>query len=164
VNLTTYLPNLHAAINHAPVVLLPVALLFELAGLALRRQRAWLGRSAALLLLLATLGAWAAVWSGERAEDGLEGISQPVRAHIHEHEEMAEAVLYALAALTFLRLIVAFWDHESRPAWPRFVSLIAGLTILVFVAKTADLGGRLVYHDGLAVNRAVQASPPAPSP
>ena len=58
----TALPNLHPALVHFPIALLPMALLFEILGLTFRRQD-WLERAAVSLYAAAALGALVALWS-----------------------------------------------------------------------------------------------------
>ena len=66
----TSLPNLHPALVHFPIALVPMAILADVLRLIFRRQE-WLDRAATGLYIAAALGALAALWAGEQAADGL---------------------------------------------------------------------------------------------
>jgi uncharacterized membrane protein len=155
----TSLPNLHPAIIHLPLALLPAAILFDLAALV-RPTWTWLERGAALLLILAALGAAGAVLAGERAEEGLGPQPEAVRQLLHEHEDLGKKALVALAALALARLFLSIRDQD-RPRlttlFLRFLLLIAAGGALVLTGLAADKGGALVYGHGVAVERPAAA-------
>ncbi len=147
----TSLPNLHPALVHFPIALLPVALLFDLLGLA--TQQRWLARSATLLWALAFLGAGAAYWAGRQAADALVGVPAQVQVHIGTHSDWALYTLWTLGVVAGLRLAVTWHDrHGDRLSLrlARWGLLAAGLVALGLVMFTADLGGGLVYQHGIA--------------
>jgi uncharacterized membrane protein len=168
---TTELPNIHPALVHFPVALLPVAIGFDLFGWlrALWRRSEAEGSTVALYVLTA-LGAWAAVWAGEEAEESLTGLSRPVHDLVHEHEEWAERFLYTVAVVALARVAVAWWGRRGRPV-SRGVLLAARATVLVgalvalrLLAGTADRGGGLVFRAGVAVMAVPAEESPAPPP
>jgi uncharacterized membrane protein len=149
------LPNLHPALVHLPLALLPAAILFDLLAVLLP-TRVWLERGAALLYVFAALGAGAAYLAGERAEDAIGPQPAAVRPVLEEHEELARAALIPLIGLAFVRQALS-WRDRDRPritgtAW-RFVVLLAASGTLVVLAEAADHGGMLVYGHGVAVHR-----------
>lgn len=164
----TELPNIHPALVHFPMALLPVAIGFDLFGwLRALRLRSEAEGSTVVLYVLAALGAWAAVWAGEEAEESLTGLSGPVHDLVHEHEEWAERFLYTVAVVALARLAVAWWGRRGRPASRRVLLasraavLVGALVALRLLAGTADRGGGLVFRAGVAV-MAVPAEEPAP--
>jgi YVTN family beta-propeller protein len=156
---STQLPNLHPALIHFPIAVLPVALAFDAVSLvpALRRRRV-LDVATPVLYVLAALGAWASAWSGGEAEHSLPGLPRSVRYLIHEHEEWAERFLYTVAVLAVVRLALAWWwsRREGRGDRPvvlalRGLVLAGGLAAIALLVATADRGGGLVYRAGVAV-------------
>lgn len=167
---SSQLPNLHPALVHFPIALLPVALAFDAVSLvpAVRRRRV-LDVATTVLYVVTALGAWASTWSGGEAEHSLSGLPRAVRRLIHEHEEAAERFLYAIAVLALVRLALTLWGRRAgrgdRPAVLalRGLVLAGGLASMALLVVTADRGGGLVYRAGVAVV-AVPApeEPPAP--
>jgi len=165
----TELPNIHPALVHFPVALLPVAIGFDLVGWlrALWRRSEAEGATVALYVLTA-LTAWAAVWAGEEAEESLT-LSGPVHDLVHEHEEWAERFLYTVAVVALARVAVAWWGRRGRPVSrgvllaARAAVLVGALVALRLLAGTADRGGGLVFRAGVAV-MAVPAEEPPPAP
>lgn len=146
----TALPNLHPALVHFPIALLPMALLFEVLGLMLRRQD-WLERAAVSLYGAAALGALVARWAGVRASDGLVDVPAQVQLHIARHSDWAHYSLWTIGALALLRLLLYFRDPKRTHTYARAGLLLVGLGAMGLVGFTADLGGGLVYQHAVAV-------------
>lgn len=153
------LPNLHPAVVHFPIAFLPLALAFEAVGLLWRRQR-WLAPAAATVYVLAALGAWLAVWAGERAADGLTDVAATVQPHIGEHSDWAHYAWYAIITVAVLRLAVQFLPALGQHRGARLGVLLLGLVALGVLVRAADFGGGLVFQHALAVAR--QAAPDEP--
>ncbi len=149
----TALPNLHPALVHFPIALLPMALLFELLGLTLRKQD-WLERAAVSLYAAAALGALVTRWAGVRASDGLVDIPAQVQLHIAKHSDWAHYSLWAIGALAVLRVLLYVRDPERTYAYARAGLLVVGLGAMGLLGFAADLGGGLVYQHGVAVGQA----------
>ena len=147
----TSLPNLHPAMVHFPIALLPVALLFDLSSLVSKKR--WLARAASLLWLLAALGTMASTWAGERAVESLVGLEPRDHLQIGHHSDWAHWTLWTVLGLVALRLVVAFRDRSDGLGLValRWVLVGVGLVATGLVMRTADLGGALVYRLGIAV-------------
>jgi uncharacterized membrane protein len=160
--MTTSLPNLHPAIVHLPLALLPAAMLFDLLAVS-RPTWTWLDRGAALLFLLAALGAAGAVVAGEQAEEGLGPQPPAVHRLLHEHEDLGKKSLMAIGALALARLFLSLRDRD-RPRltalFLRSLLLCAAGGALFLLGLAADRGGALVYGNGVAVERPAAAPPP----
>ncbi len=146
----TALPNLHPALVHCPIALLPMALLFEILGLTFRRQD-WFERAAVSLYAAAALGALVARWAGVRASDGLVDVPAEVQLHIAKHSDWAHYSLWTIGALALLRLLLYFRDPKRANTYARVGLLLVGLVTMGLVSFTADLGGGLVYQHAVAV-------------
>jgi uncharacterized membrane protein len=147
----TALPNLHPALVHFPIALLPMAVIFDLLMLWLRRERGWLDRAASALYLAAGLGAGAAYWAGERAADSLPILLPHLQLHVNEHSDSALYTLWLIGPLAVARVSLTFWDGEARRGVLRFLVLVVALVGVGMLFRTADLGGGLVYQHGIAV-------------
>lgn len=156
---STSLPNLHPALVHLPLALVPAAVLFDLACISLRERR-WLDRAAAALYLLAALGAGAAWWAGRRAVDAFARIPTEAEIDIARHSDWALYTLWCVVLLAAARLAVAWWQRteERTSLLPVRVTLLLVSFLLVgAVLRTGDLGGRLVFYHGLGVERSEPA-------
>jgi uncharacterized membrane protein len=158
----TALPNLHPALIHFPLAVIPLALLCDLAVLATRK--AWLDRTAALLWAVGALGAIGAVLSGRDAADGLVDVAAKIEPLIGAHSDLAHQVLYALLVLVALRLAVTWKRPEVMVSAPRLLLLAAAFGVQSPLLIAADRGGHLVYGNGVSVDLPVQEQPRQPDP
>jgi uncharacterized membrane protein len=156
----TSLPNLHPAVVHLPLALLPAAFLFDAAGLLMRRVR-WLDWAAGALYVLGALGALAAYLAGQQAEEGIGRIPEAAAEIVEAHEEWASRAMILFLVIAGIRAGIA-WKRrrEAEPGMRagRLALLVAALAGLGILLYAADLGGSLVYRHGVAV------SAPAPEP
>ena len=145
----TALPNLHPALVHFPIALVPLAALLDLAAAAFERARDWLSRAGALIWVLTGLGAGAAYWAGQSAADSLVGVDPRVQARIGEHSDWGMYTLWAAGILAAFRILVTWEKIDDRTVLA--VAGIAGIAASGLVARTADLGGELVFEHAVAV-------------
>jgi hypothetical protein len=102
-----------------------------------------------MLGVVAGLGAGLASFSGERAEELVEGLQGVVEATIEEHEEAGEVTLWtaiAFGAVSLFALLVP----ATRGRLARHTRHAAlGLAVLTFVSAgwTANLGGRIRHPE-----------------
>jgi len=138
------LENLHPVFVHFPLVLLPLALVFQLLGM-LRKSHEW-QRVALVLLVLGTVGAAAAVLSGLEAEEEVEVPEAAVEA-IEQHEILMKICGGFALLLTVLGLLGRRFEARAMP-----VILLAGLALLNgLLVIGADRGALLVYKHGVSV-------------
>ncbi len=146
--------EIHPAIVHFPIALGVVGALGALGYLVLRRD--WLRWFAPILLSLALLGAVAAYFSGNAAEDRAEDAGVPHEA-IEQHEETG---LWALG-LIGLACVLSWATHGMRRGL--WVSSIVAVAAAGLVLWNGHLGGKLVFIHG-AGRVSAPTSDRAPSP
>jgi uncharacterized membrane protein len=151
--ITTYtaLPNLHPALVHFPIALLPIAVLLDALLLGLPNQRHWLDRAASVLYVASALGAGAAYWAGRQAAESLPPLALHLQVHVNEHSDSGRAALWLLVLLAALRAAVASRDTRGRRKVLRLALLVIAMGAVGFVYRTADLGGGLVFQHGIGV-------------
>lgn len=151
--ITTYtaLPNLHPALVHFPIALLPLAVLVDALLLRLPSQRDWLDRAASGLYVTSALGAGAAYWAGKQAAESLPPLALHIEVHVSQHSDSARAALWLLAFLAAFRVAVAYRDTRGRRKVLRAFLLLIALGAVGLVYRTADLGGGLVFQHGVGV-------------
>lgn len=131
--------EMHPAIVHFPIALGIVGALFAVAYLVFRKE--WLRWFAPILLTLALLGAVAAYFSGQSAEDRAEELNVPHEA-LEEHEESSFWVLGLFGLATLLS-----WATHSKRRGEWIAALIAVMAAAA-VVRTGSLGGHLVFVHG----------------
>lgn len=145
----TSLPNLHPALVHFPIALLPVAVLFDL--LSYWRRHEWLANAATALYAIAALGAWSAYKAGENAADSLGVLAPQIQLHVNEHSDFGHYTFWLLSAIALVRIGLEFWDRERKRQALRVLLLVIAMGGVGLLLRTADLGGGLVYQHGIAV-------------
>jgi uncharacterized membrane protein len=138
----------HAMMVHFPIALsalgVPVALLAALSRKQPNPMR-WLALALYALLSLAAL---AAKLSGEAAEEAIEGsLPETARPVLEHHEERAEWVWIFGSGVAVLLAGSLAGRGVLRPVCS-WLAMAGGLFVAVWLADTAEHGGRLVYHHG----------------
>jgi len=153
------LPNLHAALVHFPIVLIPLAVVFECIALAFASSKT-LPRVALGMWGLAAGSALATYFAGRSAADGLKDVPARAQLALADHSDAAWLVLFGVGLIFVLRLALMFVEGRVQLA-ARVVVVVAGLALLLQLVATADRGGGLVYGHALAVSQpAPKACPP----
>ncbi len=149
-------PNIHPMIVHFPIVLLIIAVLFDTAGLILKKFT-WLQKSALLLYLLGTIAAGVAFLTGRAASDGLD-IPANVITAVNDHADWAEVTLWFFIIYTIVRFSFAF-GFKIIPFAKIIVIpvVLIGFTGIYFLYNTSDQGAKLVFGHGLGTGNIVKA-------
>jgi uncharacterized membrane protein len=136
----------HPSIVHFPIVLILVAALFELVGRA--TDLAWWRKAAFAMLVLGTVAAWAAVWSGRGAEDPAEdqGVSHDA---IHEHEDAGKIAAWLALGAVAVRAVAGRLGRAAPAAGA--LGLLLHLLAASAIGVAGYRGGRLVFEHGAGV-------------
>ena len=138
----------HPLTVHFPIALLLAALLFK--TIALKSTKPLWSEGGAFLLLLGTLGAWVAVYTGDRAEGIVARlICDPTILKDHENASLIMAWIFtgalALEAVSYWQLL------KIRRFLGKILVVLLMLTGAGFLTYTAHLGATLVYQQGAGV-------------
>lgn len=147
----TSLPNLHPAVVHFPIALLPLAIVFDTLLLAFAQQRGWLERAAVFVYIAAAVTAGAAFWAGKQAVYSLPALAPSIELHLNRHSDSGLYTLWLIGVVAIARAALLFRDPEVSRKALRVGALLAAVAAAAMVFRTADLGGALVYRHGVGV-------------
>ncbi len=134
----------HAVLNDLPAALLSVAVLFDFAAAATKRESLlW---AAIWTLWAGVIGGWTAVIAGELASDSIEH-GEAIHEIMEKHETMALLTMGVFSVVLIWRLLRRFQMPSQELAITRFLSIV-GLIGLVW---TGILGGRLVFEHAAGI-------------
>ena len=140
---------LHPQIVHFVVALLYVGVIARIVSLVppLAKRFAFAGPMAALLILIGTGAAVAAVQSGTDAHDKAEAIPG-VRAAVMEHEDAGHDTrnVFLVVALFEIGALALASKKAAIAKGLLMASALGGLVGLYFVTEAGDLGGDVVYE------------------
>lgn len=158
--------GLHPIVVHFPIGVLLTAWVPAAIGIVdAKRRNTWFACTA-VLLVVGTAAAFAAVLTGEAAEDVVAPTSQLVEDAIHEHEETAELARNLFIAATLVYL--AAWAVLAKaPKKKKALAATAAgvLAVGTYAAAAITLinaghqGGVLVHQH--AVHAPITAPPPS---
>ena len=137
--------NYHPLFVHFPIAFWLGALLFE-ALAVIRSSEEW-HRTAARLLYLGTLAAFAAAGTGLLAEE-----SVPETGPAHEVVELHARLMLLTTSVAVGLSMLAFFRRANFTAGLRKLFLLGLLVLAGLLAVGADRGAQLVYQYGTAVN------------
>jgi len=148
----------HPQITHAPIVLIIVGFLFEIAGRVLDRD--WLRKAAFAMLVLGVVSAYLAVESGEGASVAAEKQGVPEQT-VDAHGNLGKWVLwFGLGAVVARALAGRMGPARGLVAG---LGLALHLVAAVTVGIAAHRGGQLIFAHGAGVSlhgQKLQVGPP----
>jgi len=137
-------PRWHALLNDLPAALLIVAVLFDLAAAA--RKRESLSWAAIWTLWAGVIGGWAAVIAGELAEDSLEH-GTAIHEIMEKHKNIALITMSVFTIVLIWKMARRFQMPSQELAITRFLSVIG----VAGVVWTGVLGGRLMFEHAAGI-------------
>lgn len=142
-------PHFHAMVIHFPIALLMVGFLSEIIGVISKKQ--FFKNASLYLLVLGALGAIVAYLSGDAAGDGMtDGFLQKP---IGMHEEAALVTLWMAIGLALLKSAMYYFNYDKT--WAQWASVLLFALLVGSVARTAYLGGELVFKHGAGIELAL---------
>lgn len=138
-------PRWHALLNDLPAALLIVAVLFDFAAAATKRESlSWAG---IWTLWVGVIGGWTAVIAGELAERAIEH-GEAIHEIMKKHENMALITMSLFTIVLLWKMVRRFQMPSQELAITRFLSVIG----VVALAWTGVLGGRLVFEHAAGIH------------
>lgn len=136
------LPEVHAALVHFPLTLLPASFAFDFLGWLTGNRT--LMRTGATLMPIATGAAAVAGTAGLAAQEAA-SVPEAARDLLVTHRNLNLGLVGIAGLMSFAR---------ARRTEPTPAYLLAGLAGLAVMQFTAYLGGRMVYEHGVGVKPA----------
>lgn len=140
---------LHPLVNHAVVVLVPLAVLGTLIVTVVPRWRTAYGWLVLALTGVAFASVPVATRSGRNLEASLE-LGGPALEKVQDHQVMGDRVIWAVGTMLVLDLALMLMHRAGRPAGQTTIigvlASIAGLVALVLVVLTGHLGAAAVWN------------------
>ena len=134
----------HAVLNDLPAALLSVAVLFDLAAAALKRESlVW---AAIWTLWAGVLGGWLAVIAGKIASNHIEH-GEAIHEIMEKHENMALMTMGVFTIVLIWKMARRFQMPAQELALTRALSVV-GILGLIW---TGILGGRLVFEHAAGI-------------
>lgn len=141
-NRVTNFPNYHPLVVHFPIVLLIIAMLFQLISFFIYKNE--LSFAVVILLAFGTISAWLSSYLFHAHPSELPGNAQSI---FQTHELFAQYTLwFALSALV-VKLVSHFF--LERKAWIEAVVSILLLTSAITVSVAGHHGAQLVHIEGV---------------
>ncbi len=138
--------HLHLILNHIPVLgtVFGIAVL----GYGLWRAQDAVVRIALALFVVAGLGAAGAYFTGEGAEETVEGLPGMTESVIEPHEEIAFYAFLLAIGLGLLSLGVLAWKRSDEvPSGVGTATLLLALLTAGVMGYTANLGGKIRHTE-----------------
>jgi uncharacterized membrane protein len=150
---------LHPALVHFPIVLILIGAAVAVMAVFLRRWH--LPSLAAGLLLAGAVGAMAATWSGEEADEGAGEVTAQAEKILEDHEEWGERTRNLSIVAGLIAAGAAAVRHPKISRGLGIAAAVAGLAASYAVAVTGHYGGQLVYQHGVGVSTSAPSDPAA---
>ena len=139
--------ELHPPIVHFAIALTMVGVFFDLVGFVLNRDS--LKKAGFWSLVVGVAALWAAMFSGEAAEEVVEHFAKAVKAEelLERHETLGKLLPWLFTVVGGLR--VYLYLKENRKLFVAY--LIVGIVGVALVGLQGRLGGKMVYEYGVGV-------------
>ncbi len=137
--------HLHLALNHVPVLAVPLLTLLLGWGWIFRSRD--IQRVALLWLALLSAVAIAIKFTGDNAAGMDAARFVPVKAYLDQHEQSADQATTSVFVLGLMAATGVFLSRGARPApkWILGILIGAGVVTAVLFARTANLGGQILH-------------------
>ena len=147
----------HLVVNHLPIIFPIVGVIVMVTGFISKSEA--VKRTAFMIFILGALAAFAAMATGEGAEEVVENISGVTENYIESHEETAETfalLSYVLGVFSLLGLWASF-KKKSFSKIIALVTLVFAILVLFFAKQTGTTGGE-IRHTEIRNNNSLPAA------
>ena len=137
----------HLLLNHIPILGTLFGVFLLIFGVI--RKNNVLSQAALITFIIAAVVTLPVDWSGEEAEEIVEGISGVSHDVIHEHEEVAELAVKAmlgLGVLALITLILGSW-HVKIGRILRLITLLLSLGVFFLMFRAGNTGGEIRHPE-----------------
>lgn len=137
----------HLVINHLPIIFPLVGVIVMITGLISKSEH--VERTAYMIFIIGSIAAYAAMFTGERAEDLVETLSGVSESFLEIHEESAETfsiLSYILGGISLIGLWVSF-KLKSLTEIFSIIVLVFALLVLFFGREAGTTGGEIRHPE-----------------
>ena len=138
--------HLHPMIVHFPIALLIVGFLFD--AISLFTKKEFFTTAGLYLIILGTLGAAAAFFTGLNAGSGISETGSLKQA-LETHAGAAELALWIMAIAAVVRIILVIVKKYAGGF--KYAALFLSLIGVLAIARTGYYGGELVFRHAAGV-------------
>jgi uncharacterized membrane protein len=145
--------HLHLLVNHFPIIGTIFGLGILIAGIVFKNNA--VKNTAFVLLMVSAVFGFAAMSTGEGAEELVEDMPSVGDKIIHNHEELAEKfilVLYITGGFALLSLIANVKKHSKAKLFT-WITLLLAIVTVVLVKEVGTSGGE-IRHTEIRANAA----------
>ncbi len=137
--------HLHMVVNHFPIIGTIFGLGILISGLILKNNS--IKNTACILFIICAIFSFAAMYTGEGAEEIVEDMPTIGHEIIHEHEELAEKfalIMYITGFFSLISLIANLKNHKFSKLLS-FITLTLAF-IAVILSKSVGTSGGEIRH------------------
>ena len=137
-------PRWHAMLNDLPAALLTVAVVFDLAAAALKRESLlW---ASIWTLWAGVIGGWGAVVAGKLAEESIDH-GEAIHEIMEKHEHIALMTMGVFTIVLIWKMVRRFQMPPQELALTRALSIVG----ILGLAWTGVLGGNLMFQHAAGI-------------
>lgn len=137
----------HLVLNHLPIIIPIVGLLVIIGGFIVKSEI--VKRVAYCIFILGAISAFAAIATGDGAEEVVEHIDGISKSLIHEHEEKAEVFALLSYALGLIS-VLALWSNWRKKLYAHYIAYVViafCFVVLYFGQQTGTTGGEIRHSE-----------------
>ena len=139
--------HLHLVVNHLPIIFPIVGIIILLIGILSKSEVT--NRNAYVIFILGAITSFAAMQTGENAENSATQIAGLSENLIEIHEEVSEifsTLTYVLGGISLVALFLSFRNSVVSKYAP-FVAGILAVVCLFFAQKVGTTGGEIKHTE-----------------
>ncbi len=137
--------HLHLIVNHFPIIATIIGTGILAAGFLFKSED--VRKTAFVVLIISALSAYAAVYTGENAEDIAKKVSDSDL--IHDHEEIAEKFalfLYVVGGFSLVALVLTIRKSRFTNV-VSIITMILGIAAAVISREVGTTGGEIIHSE-----------------